>query len=80
MTKNNGESKRLAPRWTLKGVLIEDTVYGPLTDALKVATEIALLESDHPKKRGQVATVVLNGPDGQFVLTLQTPKTKKGDQ
>jgi hypothetical protein len=61
--------------WTVNGSHIEETVYGTVFDALKIATEIALLESEWPQKGNIVSSAAITHSNGtRFTLSLHTPE------
>jgi hypothetical protein len=53
--------KLICRPWILRGRAIEETCYGTLNDALITALEIAMVESEYPKKLNNPTTVTVEG-------------------
>lgn len=65
-------------QWLVNSKHIEETVYGTVLNALMTACQIALIESEWPKRSGVVIPVTITRNDFHFTLTLDTAQQKEG--
>ncbi len=56
--------------WSISGKHIKEFVSGPLSESLRQAVIIAMIESEYPKKTGKTSCVTISDDELRVTLTL----------
>ena len=60
----------------IRSTNVEQTHQGTMIEALHIATEIAYLETEWPRKTGQIGNVSIEHNGNIFHLTISTPRRR----